>query len=154
MIQEKFTEILGVHAAFGNICDRRAARQFQFGMFRRHIAHDLADVGQFAHAGRLDQNAIRVIGIDHLDQRFGEIAHQRTADAAGVDFRDLNAGILHETAVDADLAIFIFQQHNFFAFKSAVEQLLDQRRLACAQKTGDDIYLRHNSMPCLSVCPK
>ena len=87
------------------------------------------------------------VRVDQLGQRVGKVAHQRAADAAGVQLRHLNAGILHEAAVDADLAVFVLQQNHLFVAERSGEQLLNQRRLARSEKTGNNIYLRHENHP-------
>ena len=68
------------------------------------------DVGELADAARLDEDAVRVILVDDLTERLAEVAHQRAADAAGVHLRHLNAGFLHEAAVDADFAELVFNE--------------------------------------------
>ena len=84
-----------------------------------------------------------MILIYDLAQRLAEIAHQGAADAAGVHLGHLNAGLLHEAAVDADLAEFVFDQHDLLARQGFLKQLLDQRGLARAQEAGENINLRH-----------
>ena len=84
-----------------------------------------------------------MILVDHLAQRLAEVAHQRAADAAGVHLRHLDAGLLHEAAVNADLAEFIFNQNDLLAGKRLFKQFLDQRRLARAKKAGKNINFRH-----------
>ena len=112
-------------------------------MFVHHIGDHAANIGKLAHAGRFDDDAIGVVFVHQFIQRAAEIAHQRAADAAGVQFRYLNAGILHEAAVYANFAIFVFQQDNALAFKGTAQQLLDQGGFACAQEAGNNINLRH-----------
>ena len=108
-----------------------------------HVVHHPTDIGKLAHARGLNDDAVGMIGVDQVTQGLGEIAHQRAADAAGIQLGDLDARILHEAAVNAHLAVFVLQQHYLFAFKGAFQQLLDQCRLAGAQKTGNDVYLCH-----------
>ena len=116
-----------------------------------HVVHHAADVRELAHAGGLDQDAVGMVGIDQLAQGLGEVAHQRAADAAGVQLGDLYAGILHEAAVDADLAVLVLQQHDLLALEGAVQQLLDQRGLARAQEAGNNVDLGHGSHPSCSL---
>ena len=44
--------------------------------------------------------------------------------------------LLHEAAVNADLAEFVFNQNDLLAGKRLFKQFLDQRRLARAKKAG------------------
>ena len=147
LIDEEFAEVPGIHAALADIGNGGAALEVDF-VAVHHVHHHAADVGQLAHAGGLDDDAIGMIGIDQLVQRAAEVAHQRAADAAGVQFGDLDAGIAHEAAVHADLAVFVLQQNHLFTLEGAAQQLFNQRGLACAEETGNDIDLRHDSLTC------
>ena len=146
LVKEEFAEVLGVHAALVHVRNGGAAGQLHIALFG-NLVYDAADIGQLAHAGGLDQDAVGRVGFDQLDQGLVEVAHQRAADAAGIQLGDLNAGILHEAAVDADFAVFVFKQHDLFAFERAAEQLLDQRGLARAEEAGNDVDFRHGDVP-------
>ena len=127
---------------------------------RQGLAHTLNSAGhitQLANAGRLDQDAVRVIGLHDLFQCLAEVAHQGAADAAGVQLVDLNASLTHKAAVNTDLAEFVFDQHNLFALERFLDELFDQGRFACTQKAGENInfsYLFcHGNIPFyLKVC--
>ena len=127
---------------------------------RQGLAHTLNSAGhitQLANAGRLDQDAVRMISLHDLFQRLTEVAHQGAADAAGVQLVDLNASLTHKAAVNADLAEFVFDQHNLFTLERFLDELFDQGRFACTQKAGENInfsYLFcHGNIPFyLKVC--
>ena len=127
---------------------------------RQGLAHTLNSAGhitQLANAGRLDQDAVRVISLHDLFQCLAEVAHQGAADAAGVQLVDLNASLTHKAAVNADLAEFVFDQHNLFTLERFLDELFDQGRFACTQKAGENInfsYLFcHGNIPFyLKVC--
>ena len=127
---------------------------------RQGLAHTLNSAGhitQLANAGRLDQDAVRVISLHDLFQCLAEVAHQGAADAAGVQLVDLNACLTHKAAVNADLAEFVFDQHDLFALERFLDELFDQGRFACTQKAGENInfsYLFcHGNIPFyLKVC--
>ena len=106
--------------------------------------HGAADIAQLANAGGLHDQAFRMIGIDQIVDGLLEIARQGAADAAAVQLGDGDAGILHEAAVHAHFAVFIFQQDHFFALHGARDQLFDQRGFARAQETGNDVDFYHN----------
>ena len=109
---------------------------------RQGLAHTLNSAGhitQLANAGRLDQDAVRMISLHDLFQRLTEVAHQGAADAAGVQLVDLNASLTHKAAVNADLAEFVFDQHNLFTLERFLDELFDQGRFACTQKAGENI---------------
>ena len=142
LVEEELAEVLQIDAALGHIGHGGAAGQRQIQLMGR-VVHHPADVGQLAHAGGLDQDAVGVIGIDQLAEGLGEVAHQRAADAAGVQLGHLNARVLHEAAVHADLAVLVLQQHDLFVAERAAQQLFDQRGLARAEETGNNVNLRH-----------
>ena len=49
--------------------------------------------------------------LNNLSQRLAEVTHQTAADAAGVHFGNVDARILQETAVNADLTELVLDQH-------------------------------------------
>ncbi len=110
------------------------------------VLHRTDHIAQLAHTGRLDQNAVGVIGLHHLLQRLAEITHQAAADAAAVHFGNVNTRFLQKTTVNADLTKLIFNEDKLFAGIGFRDQLLDERRLSCAQKTGENINFSHKSI--------
>ena len=109
----------------------------------RHLAHSGDDVGQLAHAGRLDQNTVGMVLGNDLLQRLAKIAHQRAADAAGVHLGDVDAGILQKAAVNADLAELVLDQHQLLPLVAFGDHLFDQGRLARAEEAGENINFCH-----------
>ena len=83
----------------------------------------------------------------HVLQSLVEVAHQRTADAAGGHLRDLDAGFLQEAAVNVDLAKFVFNQHQLFALVGFRQQLFDECGLTGTQEAGDDVDFCHGISP-------
>ena len=140
LIFKKLAEVLEVHLGLERIDDRdkRVERHVQM-----RVLHRRDDVGQLAHAGRLDQDAVRAVLVYYIVQRLAEVAHQRAADAARVHLVDDNAGILEEAAVNADLAELVLDQHDLFALEGVRQQALDQRSLARAEKARNNINFRH-----------
>ena len=143
LVGEELAEIAGVHPAAVHVRHGGAGFQRDIDLLRKardHVAH----LGELANAGGLDDHAVGMILVDELDERVVEIARQGAADAAGIELGDLDAGILHERAVDANLAVFVLEEHQLLAFKRAAgEQLLDERGLARAKETGNYIYSGH-----------
>ena len=131
LVVEKLAEVAHIHAALAGIhhgdlgADVRAL----------HLFHGLGHVGQLAHAGRLDDDAVGGKVLHHLFQGLGKVAHQGAADAAGVHLGDLHAGILQKAAVNGDLAELVFDQNQLFAFIALSDELADQGRLARAEKS-------------------
>ena len=109
----------------------------------RHLFYSGNDVGQLAHAGWLDDDAVGMILCDHLGQSLTEIAHQAAADTAGVHLGDVDAGILQETAVDADFTEFVLNQDEFLALVGFADHLFDEGSLACTQEAGVNIDFSH-----------
>ena len=138
LVLEEFTEVLQIDLRFLHVNDGDA---FGHGKVRNDVSHAFDggdDVGQLAHARRLDDDPFGSIGLDHLMQGFGEIAHQRAADAARVHFGDLNAGVLQEAAVDADLAVFVLNQDDLLAGIDFFDQLADKCCFSGAEKAGNN----------------
>ena len=141
LIAEEFTEVLHVHLAFARI--HHGGIAVQLCVFKICILDGLDDVGQLAHARGLDENAVGGILLHYLLQRLAEVAHQRAADAARVDLVDGNARIGKKSAVNADLAEFVFDQHQLFAGVGFFDELFDKGRFAGSQKAGEYIDFSH-----------
>ena len=114
----------------------------------RHVLHGVLHrhdhVTELAHAGGLDEDAVGPELLMDLLQGLVEVAHQRAADAAGGHLADLHAAVLQEAAVNGDLAEFVLDQHQLFALIGLGQQLLDQRGLARAQESGDNVDFCHS----------
>ena len=76
-----------------------------------------------------------MISLHDLFQCLAEIAHQGAADAAGVQLVDLNASLTHKAAVNADLAEFVFDQHDLFTLERFLDELFDQGRFCLHPKS-------------------
>lgn len=59
-------------------------------------------------------------------------------------------GVLEEAAVDGDLAELVFDQHDLFARVGLGDQFFDERGLAGAEKTGENINFCHKRKHFLS----
>lgn len=132
LIFKKFAEVLEIHLCFECIDYRDKGVQHNVEM---RILHRGNNVGQLADARRLDQDAVGMILLDNVMQRLPKVTDERAADAAGVHLVDNDARVLEKTAVNADFTKFVFDQNNLFVLQGAVQQLLDERCLARAQKT-------------------
>ena len=114
----------------------------------RHVLHGVLHrhdhVGELAYAGGLDEDAVGLELLVHFLQRLVEVAHQRAADAAGGHLADLHAAVLQKAAVNGDLAELVFNQHQLFALIGLGQQLLDERGLACAKESGDNVDFCHS----------
>ena len=108
------------------------------------VLHGGDYIRQLADARRLDQDAVRMVLVDHLMQRFAEVADERAANAAGVHFVHHDAGFLEESPVDADLPELVFNQHDLLALQGVRQQALDERGLPRAEEAGNDINFCHS----------
>ena len=146
LIVEEFTEVLHIHFCLGAVNDSSEAVQlcFTFGIGALCCTDD---IGQLADTGRFDDDAVGCIVCNDLCQCFTEVSDERAADASGVDFGHFNAGILHEAAVNADLAEFVFDENELFALVAFGDQLLDEGCLTGTEKAGNDIYFGHDKSP-------
>ena len=106
LVVEEFAEILLIHLALLGIY--HSGKAVQFHIMGMDILHSTNDIAELSDTGRLNDNPIRVILFQYLEQCLSEIAYQTTANAAGVHLCDFHTGILQKAAVNADLAKFIF----------------------------------------------
>ena len=141
----ELAEVLHVH--FALVCIGNGGEAVQRNVFHVQVLHGTDHIAQLAYAGRLDQNAVRVVGLQHLMQRLAEVAHKAAADAALAHLGDFNAGVLQKAAVNGNLAELVFDEDELFALKSFGDQLADQRGFACAEEAGKNIDFRHILMP-------
>ena len=138
LIVIELPEVLHIQLDLVHIGHRHKAVQLH-GQRLGHALHGAGHIAELAHAGRLDEDAVGVVGVHHLLERLPEISHQRAADAAGVQLVHLHAGLAHEAAVNADLTEFVLDKHQLFTGKGLLNQLFDERGLARAQKSGKNI---------------
>ena len=112
------------------------------------LLHGSDHIGQLAHTGGLNDDAVGVILLDDLGQGLAEVAYQGAANAAGVHLGNVDARILEETAVDADLAELIFNEHQLLAGVGFLDHLLDQSGLAGTEEAGINIDFCHRNTFC------
>ena len=141
LIVEEFAEVLHIHFALFHVDDR--GKSVELHSLRRNVLHCTDDIRKLANARGLDEDTVGMIGCENLLERLAEIANERAADASAVHFGDLNACVLHKAAVDANLAEFVFNQHEFFARISLSEKLFDQRGLSRTEKARENINFGH-----------
>ena len=141
LIVEKLTKVLHIHLALVGI--GHGGEAVEDGLLHLQTLHSADDIGQLAHAGGLDEDAVGMVLLQHLTQRLAEVAYQTAANAAGVHLGDLDTGILQKAAVDADLTELVLDEHQFFALIGFFNELFDQRGLASAQKTGKNVNFGH-----------
>ena len=141
LVVVELAEVLHIHLDLARVGHGHGVAQRDLVI--RHLAHSGDDVGQLAHAGRLDQNTVGMVLGNDLLQRLAKIAHQRAADAAGVHLGDVDAGILQKAAVNADLAELVLDQHQLLPLVAFGDHLFDQGRLARAEEAGENINFCH-----------
>ena len=147
LVVVELTEVLHIHLDLADVGHGDEAAQLNIQMLG-HALDSAGHVGQLADAGGLDDDAVGVVLLHHLLQSGAEIAHQRAADAAGVQLIDLDAGLLQKAAVDADLAELVLDEHDLLACKGLFDELLDKGGLTGAKEAGENIDLGH-SLKCL-----
>ena len=140
LILEKLTEVLEVHLGLERVNNGYKAVQLNLEV---RVLYRSDNVRQLADAGRLDQDAVRMVLVHNIVQRLAEVAHQRAADAACVHLVYNNTGILEEAAVNADLTELVLDQNNLLTLERIGQQTLDEGRLAGTQKTGNNINFSH-----------
>ena len=140
LILEKLTEVLEIHLSLERVNNGYKAVQLNLEV---RVLYRSDNIRQLADAGRLDQDAVRMVLVHNIVQRLAEVANQRAADAACVHLVYNNAGILEETAVNADLTELVLDQNNLLTLERIGQQTLDEGRLAGTQKTGNNINFSH-----------
>ena len=141
----ELAEVLHIHLDLVHVSHGDKAVQLHVQVLS-HALDGAGHIGQLAHARRLDDDAVGVILLHHLLQGGAEIAHQRAADAAGVQLVDLDAGLLQKAAVDADLAELVLDQNDLLARKGLLDELFDEGGLTGTKEAGENIDLGHNAV--------
>ena len=118
LIIEELFEIAMIHFAASGVDNGAVAVQFN----PADCFHCPQDIGKLSDSRGLNDDPIRMICIDDLLQRLLEIAFQRAADAAAVDFADLNAGVFQESSVNTDFTEFIFYKDYLLAMEDIFDQ--------------------------------
>ena len=130
LVVEELAEVLHIDLGLGGVDYGDKAVELESGGLLLHPLHGGDDVGQLAHAGGLDDDAVGGVVGQYLLQGGAEVAHQGAADAAGVHLGDLHAGVLEKAAVDADLAELVLDEHDLLTVEGLVQQLFDESGLA------------------------
>ena len=151
----ELTEVLHIHLDLVHVGDGDKAVQDD-GQILGDALDGAGHVGQLADARRLNEDAVRVVGLDDLLQCLAEITDQAAADAAGVQLIDLNAGLAHEAAVDADLAEFVLDQDDLLTGEGLLDELFDKGGLAGAEEAGENVdfgfLFSHSWVPLFKMC--
>ena len=142
LVVVELAEVLHIHLDLVDIGHGDKAAELDVQMLG-HALDSAGHVRQLADAGRLDDDAVGVVLLHHLLECGAEIAHQRAADAAGVQLVDLDAGLLQEAAVDADLAELVLDEHDLLACKGLLDELLDKSGLTGTKEAGENVDLGH-----------
>ena len=137
----ELAKVLHIHLDFAGIRHSDSVAQCHFLI--GYLVDGADHIGQLANTGGLNNYTVRMILLDHLGQRFTEVAYQRAANAAGIHFRDVDARILQESAVNANLAEFVLNQNKLLPFVCILNHLFDQGCFARAQKSGINIHFCH-----------
>ena len=112
-----------------------------------HGLNRAENIRKLADTGRFDDDPLRMIGFHNLPETFFKISLQGTADTPAVDFADLNAGFLQETAVDSDLAEFVLNKNDFLIGEYFFDKFGDQGCLSGTEKSRYNICFRHKILP-------
>ena len=87
----ELAEILQIDLALGRVSQSRRAARNHLRHMLRHGLNGPDDVGELAHAGGLNEDAVGVKQVHHLFQRLAKVPRQGAADAPGVHLGDLRA---------------------------------------------------------------
>jgi hypothetical protein len=84
-----------------------------------------------------------VVLLNHLHQGLAKVTHQGATNAAGVHFGDVNASVLQEAAVDANLTKFVLNEYQIFALIGFLDHFLNEGGLTGAKEAGVYINFGH-----------
>ncbi len=143
LVVEKFAEVLHVHFTFVDI-DNRGQRIDAGNVLQIGIMDRDGDIAELADARRLDKYTVGGVIGDNLFERLAEIADKAATDTAGVHFGDVHTGILQKSAVDADIAEFVFDKNQLFAAVGFGDKLFDQGCFSGAEKAGEYVDFCHS----------
>ena len=144
LVVVELAEVLHIDLALGGVGHGDGAAQDHAGDALCYALNSPDHVGELAHAGGLDEDAVGVELVHHLLQGFAEVPHQGAADAPGVHLADLHPGVSEEAAVNADLPELVLNEDHLLALQCLLQELADQGGLPRAQEAGDHVYFRHS----------
>ena len=113
LIVKEFAKVFHIQTAFAGVNDGGGV--FQHDLVGQDALHRADDIGQLAHARRLDQNAVGRKIDQHLLQCLGKVTDQGATDAPLIHFGDLDAAFLEKAGVNADLTELVFNQNDLLA---------------------------------------
>ena len=143
LVVVELAEVFHIDLHLGGVRHGDEAVQLQVRGLGGGVLHGDDDVGELAHAGGLNEDAVRVELLCHVLEGLVEIPHQGAADAAGGHLGDLHAGLLEEAAVDADFTELVFNEDQLLPLVGLRQQLFDEGGLTRPQETGDNVDLCH-----------
>ena len=143
LVVVELAEILHIHLHLGRVRHGDKAVELQRRVLPRGLLHRRHHVGQLAHPGGFDEDAVRVEALLHLVEGLAEVPHQGAADAAGGHLGNLDARVLQEAAVHADLAKLVLNKHQLFALVRLRKQLFDEGGLTRPQEPGHNVDFCH-----------
>ena len=149
LVVVELTEVFHIYLDLAGIGNRHGIAQLH--IVTGNLFNSLLHIGKLAHTGGLDDYPIGMIFFDDFLQGLAEIAHQAAANTAGVHLGNVDAGLLQETAVNADFAELILNQHQLLILIGLLNHLLNQRGLASAQEAGINVNFRHLLAPSIQV---
>ena len=141
LIVEKFAEIFLVHLAF--FCVNNSCKPVELNIVSVDILNSTDNVAELSNAGRLDKNTVGGVILKNLFKSLSEISDKTTADTAGIHFGYFNACVLKKSAVDTDIAEFVFNKHKLFVFIAFSDKLFDKSSFSGTKKSGKNCNFSH-----------
>ena len=108
----ELAKVLHIHLALIHVCNGSEA--IELGILSLYRLDSLDNVGELTNSAGLDDNAVGVELVKHLNKRLGKITNEGAADAAGVHLCNFDAGILKKASVNTDLTELVFYKHKLF----------------------------------------
>ena len=118
--------------------DAEARRQPRVGGEREQDRRRIGEAGRLQDDARERRDRPGVAPVEQVVEPVDQVAAQRAAQAAGIERNDFALDRLEQQMVEADLAPFV-DDHQRIGERRALEQAVDQARLAGAEEAGDDV---------------
>jgi len=141
LVVKEFAKVLHVHLALLGI--NNCCKSIKDCALCISTLYSLDNVGELAYSGWFDKNSVGCKLIYNLGKSLGKVADKRAANATRVHFVDLYSRICKKSAVDTDLAEFVFNKNDFLALICLCEKLFYKCCFTRSEKSGKNINPCH-----------
>ena len=142
LVVVELAKVLHIHFALVDVGNRCVGVEDGVGDAR--VLYGADNVGELAYSRGLDNYALGLVLLQHLDKRLGEIANEGATDAARIHLGYLDARIGEKSAVNAYLTEFVLNEDYALAGVGFLNKLFDKGGLSCSEKARKNVYFSHS----------